>query len=279
MKVAFISPTKHLHDFDLKGDLSFALGHICLESKEYVAFFRQQADRGRHVMLDNGAYELGASIPPETLFPLVREIKPREVYGPDYPGDAERTVREVNAFGMLLKREGLRVIKHGVLLKRSAEGVLNVGCVQGNTLEEWLWCYEELVGSEHVDVISVPNAELTDFCREVPEKFRISETRLRLLRTIESRWGLKKWIHLTGWDCPYELMDPLYRHPVIRSTDSTSCVVHGKFGIKFDPKGKNWPGKLKQRMDFDWELTSDERKGVTHNIRVVKRWLNEGPQC
>jgi len=264
VKLAFISPIPHLSTIDAKGDFSFALGHIAMESETYRSYFRKRALSGVEVMLDNGAYELGGSIPSDDMIQLIREIQPTYAYGMDYPGDPERTKREVDQFGIRLKREGLR------------SRVKNVGCVQGNDSREWLDCYEYFVNSPHVDVIAVPVMSLSDIeFQSIDPRYREGQSRWRLLKSIKEEYGFQKPIHLTGLDYPYEIWCEEYRDPMIMSNDSTSCVVHGGQGISFDPQGVYWPGKYREKMDFSKSLSKRQLWFAHQNIRILRGGLND----
>jgi len=263
LKLAFISPIPHLGSVDAKGDFSFALGHIALESEAYRSYFRKRSLQGYEVMLDNGAYELGGSIPSDQMIQLIREIQPTYAYGMDYPGDPERTKEETCRFGRRLKQEGLGHVK-------------NVGCVQGNNVEEWLDCYEHFVNAPEVEVIAVPVMTLSNLeFQAIDPRYKEGQTRWRLLKSIKEEYGFQKPIHLTGLDYPFELWCEEYRDPMIMSNDSTSCIVHGKQRIMFDPEGKHWPGKYREKMDFSGKLSQGELWFVFENIRILRRGLDD----
>jgi hypothetical protein len=265
VKLAFISPIPHLSAIDGKGDFSFALGHIAIGSAAYRTYFKKRSLTGFEVMLDNGAYELGGSIPADQMIELVREIQPTSAYGMDYPGDPERTKHEVDQFGIRLKREGLR------------ERVKNVGCVQGVDARTWIDCYQHFVNSPHVDIIAVPVMTLSDIeFQSIDPRYREGQTRWRMLKSIKEEYGFHKPIHLTGLDYPYELWCEEYKDPMIMSNDSTSCVVHGTQEIMFDRAGEYWPGKYRTLMDFSRKLSQRELWFVQENIRILRRGFDVG---
>lgn len=269
MLLGHIAPTRHLFDIDAKGGLSFALAHIAKRDMVYRSYFKRHAREGRLVLLDNGMWENGGvPLPAEEMIELCREILPTEVYGPDFIYDPDKTMEEVTRFAIKLRQ---------TKLKCCGEPIRVIGCVQGKNLEEWLACYEAMLDSEWVDVIAIPVLELEDFGEDSDPKFRWGLTRLRLVRAIKEKYGFTKTIHLTGIDFPFELAHPDYQHPLVRSHDSKTATVHGKFGIRFDPKGEHWPGKIRSKVYgdgfFDWTISDFEMRSVRHNMRVMSSYV------
>lgn len=82
MKLAIIPPKEHLALGDI-GDIAFALAHFALEDPEYIEYYREKAKAGMHVILDNGAFELGKSIRPGELLDVAEDMMATEVIAPD----------------------------------------------------------------------------------------------------------------------------------------------------------------------------------------------------
>ena len=263
MLVSFISPVKFLRRIDKKGDISFALGHIALESEEYRTWFANISTT-RLTMLDNGAFELGGSIPADKLIELCREMLPHEVYGPDYPGDPLRTLLETTQFAKKVKK-----LK---LCTALGDQIRVVGCVQGDTLSEWLSCYRQMSECEDIDTLAVPICTLSDFATDEEPRLRQGMTRIRLVRSLHDLGVIKKPLHLTGLDHPQELRE--YKDiPLVRSMDSTSAVVHGMAGVRFEKD--NWAGKIKKKLDFNLDvITEGQFADIQHNIEMIRRFAH-----
>jgi hypothetical protein len=269
MLLGFIAPIAHLQDIDEPSDLSFALAHIAVHHSEYRRYFRNKSRDERLVMLDNGMWENnGVPMRNDRLIDLCRDLLPTEVYGPDYIYDSKKTIEEITKFAIQLKREKLFCCGNRIRV---------IGCVQGKTLQEWLDCYESHLNNEHVDVIAIPVLELSDFGQEEDPKFRWGRTRARIMRSIIKEYGLSKPIHLTGIDYPHELAHDFYRNDLIRSNDNKSPIVHGKFNILFDKKGKDWVGKIRSSVYgedfFDWKLSPSQLADVKNNMDVMRYYV------
>ena len=97
MKLAIIPPNGSL-DLAHIGDVYFALAHF--SNPEYNAFYRKAADAGKHVILDNGAFELGKSVDWEVLMNVADAMHATEVIAPDVQWQPDETLQEASDFAL-----------------------------------------------------------------------------------------------------------------------------------------------------------------------------------
>jgi hypothetical protein len=117
----------------------YALAHHCLNKdygEEYMNYFIR--NKGRSTILDNSAYELGASIDSEVYKGIVSKILPEEIIVPDVRNNMEGTLKLSEAF--IKDFKSIR----DMYKPKGWEPIL-IGVAQGRTLEEMMDCTRELI--------------------------------------------------------------------------------------------------------------------------------------
>jgi hypothetical protein len=131
MQVASIVPGGN---FDLIADDTYhmALAHLVGDDPIYTAFYREQSDRGRFVLMDNGVVETGIPLGTRDLVRRAILIGASEIVLPDKIRDRRKTLK-LSADALVLA-QFLR-----------ATPTLFMSVPQGDTAEEWRACLEEMV--------------------------------------------------------------------------------------------------------------------------------------
>jgi len=136
-----IAPIPHL---ELVEDCDFhmVIGPF-LEDKEYLNFYRKMKERGKTILLDNGAYEFGEPISAETYLEFIEKIRPDIVVLPDVWMSNEGTRKAAKEFIEVWNREELPAKAMFV--------------PQGKTFIDWGDSYlcGECFLEKHVDVIGL----------------------------------------------------------------------------------------------------------------------------
>jgi hypothetical protein len=65
-----IAPTAYLQYYATQSPRHLVLAHLVAKDPAYAAFYRTRSDIGDFIIMDNGAFELGGSYPPERLISL-----------------------------------------------------------------------------------------------------------------------------------------------------------------------------------------------------------------
>jgi hypothetical protein len=67
----------------LQGDITFVLAHLYLKNSDYKEKINELKGLGRPLMLDNGAWEFGSSMPPKQYLDIIEELEPTYAVIPD----------------------------------------------------------------------------------------------------------------------------------------------------------------------------------------------------
>lgn len=255
MRFFVIPPIKHM-DLALEGTAGiYCLAHLYLQHKDYRQFFLKQREQDVHVLLDNSAAEK-ALIDQDRLIEIVKELNPHLVVAPDHLFDAKKTIEEFHSFVDRMKQEELLDTKI-------------FACPQGNTKEEWLECYQEMVNEPLVrkiglSKISVPKA----FLGECATDQGILEGRHLCVDYLKEHNLLVKPIHCLGMGDPREYS--YYKDiPMIETTDSCYTVLAAYNGVDFsngDFRRIPTPHEY-----FDYKLSDEQLEVARKNIAWMKK--------
>ena len=269
MQIAIISPTKYLKEFSSLGDLGMCIGTTCLESMEYLEYYKNESKRDRHVILDNGIFETGESLSAEQIINLAKEINPQDLVTPEKMKDKKGTLELLEDFIQKLTQQGL--LKKWPLL----------AVIQGSTPEELIDCFTNFLKRDNISTIGIPNGlrfwKLDSFSDTNNQMLNRLNLMLEIRKVL---WGHDYNIkpkHLMGCSNPFEifLQTICNKLPfVVRSQDSSSAFVHGIHGIKFEI-GKGLPcEKLSSKIEFHSTVTLDDESynNVTYNINILNKY-------
>ena len=133
MKVATILPAPYLH-LEEHNDYHLCLAHL-MGNKEYGGFFRDQAERGRFVMMDNGVVETGEPMPMRELIVIADHFGVKELVLPDALCDRATTLER-----------GHEAITRMVYARPSLRHHIDLVAVpQGEDEEEWIRCVNDML--------------------------------------------------------------------------------------------------------------------------------------
>ena len=109
-------------------DYDYCLVHLLPEQPEYLKFYKDSVEMGRHVLLDNSIFELGEAYDSKEFAYWINELKPTEFIIPDVLESTEGTIESFKKF----------TSEYRNLPSRS------IGVVQGKTYKEIVECYNFL---------------------------------------------------------------------------------------------------------------------------------------
>lgn len=260
MKIAHIMPIHHL-ELSNKGDFDFALAHIARKSAKYRQFFRDQADAGRIVFLDNGVWETGKPMKTSDMILLAKETKASYVYATDYIGDASKTLTAVDKFCACAKADPRFTSKI-------------IATAQGNSRNVWYACIHRLAKMEHVDVIAIPRHAIPDMYEYEPNKaLRMTKTRMDICRLLDQENIREKYpdkiFTATGTGaslCTKELapFDWLW------GIDTTMACLFASLERRITGRWETF--KPEEKLDFNQKLTRKQLKILDFNIQRLNAW-------
>lgn len=137
-KIAHIVPVSHLYD-TLDNQYHMCLAHL-VECTEYKNHFASLTEKGKFVLMDNGAAE-GCQLKPEELFEMYELIQPTEIVLPDTLFDPASTIQKSRAFLYQMEQMGVNYRTMAV--------------PQGNNLDEWIACARILIKDKRINSFGV----------------------------------------------------------------------------------------------------------------------------
>lgn len=218
MEFYVISPVSNLALME-QGTRIFALAHLW-PIQQYREFILKKKEEGWFITLDNSAAEKEL-VTEDILIDIVKELLPNEVISPDVLFDAEATLGNLNSFIDRMKREDL------------LDKVSIFAVAQGETKEDWLYCYKQMLGNDDVKTIGWSKIG-------VPYAFRtgndddqgIMEGRHACYDELMEAGLIQKPIHCLGAGDPREFLK-YKNNPLMRSTDSCFSVLAGMNDISW----------------------------------------------
>lgn len=247
-----ISPTSNLELMEL-GDRIFVLAHLYISNPEYRSFVKKQKEAGKFITLDNSVAE-GALVTEEILLQCVEDLLPNEVIAPDVLFDKDQTLANFFTFKEKLKK---------------FPTVKLFGCPQGDTLEEWLLCYREML--PFADVIGLSKGAVSWAFTRSSNDENISHSRHIAYDILKAYNMIQKPIHCLGAGDPWEF--EYYKgDPMMRSTDSCFTVWAA---INYIPFTKDGYLRVKTPRDyFEMDLHADQIRLAKENIKKFRSLLN-----
>jgi hypothetical protein len=212
IKVANIVPPGLL-DAVLGGDLSedyhLVLAEVALRYPKYLEFYRNRADRGEHVILDNGAYEWGTTPDFDLVVKVARKLRPTEIVLPDAMHGPDCAKRTTHLSAVAAEKY------HWVLGTQITQFI---AIPHGNTIDEWLLCATRLAKLPGVRVLGIAEKDAIKLTKG---------DRGTLIRAIK---GLNLDTHLFGMmEDLRDMRDPWVQHAV-RGVDGAKLVRWGLAG-------------------------------------------------
>lgn len=243
-------------------DYQYCLVHLLEEQPKYLKHFKQCIKDGVHVLLDNSLFELGVAFNTEKFVKWIEELKPDEYIIPDAFDDMQTTRRNAAVWMDVYK---------------DLPGK-KIGVIQGKDYNEYVACYKTLDGLG-VDKIAI-SFGYPSYTRENPH-IDANQARMFGRVTLINRLlndgiiNKDKPHHLLGAGLPQEFMfykDKKYNF--IESLDTSSPIVHGMKGIKYDEGGLIYKESEKLADLIGAKITQSQSKIIKSNISKFSKLVN-----
>lgn len=260
LKAAVIAPTGLLKKYCTTG-YHLALAHL-MDDKEYVKFYRDAAERGEHVILDNSVIELGEPVDAPWLITACKKFRPTELVLADFPRQPDRTYEWAAHFGPMFKQAFPEV--NLMVVPQWAH--------PGN-VEEWLESYSSLAALEVVDSIGIPK-----FTKEMRPQICAMLHDMGVNDPTFVGHGVEH--HLLGtWGNPVEIVE-LAKYRWIRGVDSKIPVRLGQLGIALHPH-RGLLGDVRYDLPkLDFNNAIDPLPAISsHNCLTYQNWAEGVYAC
>lgn len=259
MKAAVIAPTGLLKKYCTTG-YHLALAHL-MDDKEYVSFYRDAAERGEHVILDNSVIELGEPVDAPWLLTACKRFKPTELVLADFPRQMDKTVEWATNFAPMFKQT-FPELKLMAVPQWTHPG----------NAEQWMECHFRLADIEDVDTIGIPK-----FTKELRPQI------CAMLHDYMVSYDIRPSgqdreppeYHLLGtWGNPIEIVE-LAKYDWIRGVDSKIPVRLGQLGIALHPH-RGMLGDVRYNLPkLEFSNAEDPLPVITtHNCSVYEGWAH-----
>lgn len=254
MKIAPIPPTDLLREFAT--DYHLCLAHVLRDDEGQMAYYKERAaSMDDYVILDNGAYELGRSIPFQHLIDVALQIMPQEIVLPDVFLNSKETI--------LTACEGHNLLTNVGNAWAFIDHPMNIMVApQGKNLTEWLRCMDALINAMRPNVIGIPVVYEKMMGRGVLIK--------EVIRYFEGDLYFRPEIHLLGWDGDlYKLMCYARDFPLwVRGIDSAKPFY---YSLDRNPMFLD-QGPVRPRPDNYFDLLKDEFsiQVLEHNLDLFQ---------
>lgn len=286
IKVCVISPASHLEQFSSLGDCEMSLTHLIVKDagfhhsdyvkQNYIKYYKKQAAKGRWVILDNSAYEIGRlettqasgrGLGPELVLNAAEIIKPSIVIAQDVLCDRDATLQSTKEFINYVKK------------KKLLGSFRIMGVAQGKTKEEWLRSYEDMLDIDEIDQIGFSKIAVPlSFGSDQVSSGCVSLARLKCTEIVDDMFGrLAKNAHLLGGDnwLPWEL-EQQKKYKWIYSNDSSAVVWYGGHKKQYNDEGKIediiiQKPDLENNNDGTVELLNQSADCIYRNIALLHK--------
>lgn len=258
----FVIPPNSQLDLMHQGNAGyFCLAQHYIGNEEYRNFFKTQKEKKEWILLDNGAGD-HALITEDILIKCAKDLMPNEIVPPDILFNSYQTLINLDQFIERMQKEDLlnEIEIHAV--------------PQGNTKEEWIDCYLEMLSNPHITTIGisklgVPHAWLG----EAKDDQGIMEARHLCINYLLEHNLVKKNLHWLGMGSPEEYKKYVQlNNPFFRSTDSCYSILSGMNNLDWSegqftriPTPKDY---------FDRTMTEEQIVLAKKNIVWFKNLLN-----
>ncbi|NDH49328.1 MAG: hypothetical protein EBY41_02050 [Proteobacteria bacterium] len=264
MKIAHEAPKSIFPLIQSMTDYDYALVHLFEEDEEYYDLFVHALNNGREVILDNSIFELGEAFDTDKYKTWIERLKPSWYIIPDCLEDATVTISNLRKWDFQHPHSQ------------------SIGVVQGASLEEVVWCYQEI--EPHVDKVAI-SFDYSWFIDEelygkLPNKYHYyMYGRDNLLAELCYRRQVintRKPHHLLGCGLPQEF-DSYGDYSWIDSIDTSNPVVSGLLGHRYnDVQGLLDKPSQKLYTMINSEVNDEQRSNVIYNVDRFRAICNSG---
>jgi hypothetical protein len=263
----FITPSSYLEEYAVASNTHLVLAHLVDEDPQYGAFYRDRAQAGDFIMMDNSAYELKEPYAPDRLVDLARECGANAVVLPDYPFQpCAKTIEAAINFAPIFKEAGLA----SFFVPQSVVG----------DLEDWINGYKWAANNEDIDIIGMSILGVPNAIPHVDPSF----SRVVMTQILKDRGVFaKKHHHYLGLNSGPALEIPsLLRMGVLDTIDSSNPVWMGILGHQYTVNSDSFlpVRKVNMPVDFHIKRTKDQatHDRIRTNIALTNRLFQSGGQ-
>lgn len=275
MKISSEIPVKYLRKLGYLNDFPFII-NIYRDIPEYVEYYVNACKENPYSFLDSGFFEnwengtnFDTSI--NALDEGVKLFNPGFVFSEEKFGDWEYTVNKSKEFKEHFKNSKTKIAT----------------CVHGQTFDDFLKCYHELVWGNYCDLVAFSHkfafhdsyVEAHPYLKCSNKYLEYSLVRVDVIKKAINSTYKRKPMHLLGCNNPIEIR-LLENEPYILSADTSSPIIYGSKNRTYNPlgilpdgkihQGKNYMDRTFINMDLDDESEHQAICSMEYNFDWLK---------
>ena len=225
-------------------DFDYAFAHL-YNDPDFYLFYKESVDRGRKVLLDNSAFELGSGIF-DTFGDIVADLKPTWYVVPDVRHDGPATVASYERFAKAFP---------------DLPGIA-MCAIQGDTFEALADCYKFMI--ERTRKIAIPFDS-----KGYDQSLKPWERRPAFLEKLSKMpFWKENPMHLFGTYSAKEFLSPVYRSVKFETVDTSNPVTAAAEGWRYGEDGVEQKSNIRLMMD---EIPPIDPELLEHNIKAFRR--------
>ena len=253
-KVSHEVPLQLLGESRSFNDYDYALVHLFEKYPDYFNFYKESLEKGRTVILDNSAYELGAPMKDDSYCSWIDALQPTEFVVPDYRDDYKKT------------------IKAAFKWQHKYDHITKIGVVHGETYDDYCRCYLELLPLVNKIAFSYDSF----FDKYQDKNMTKADTRNFILyKMIEDGiLDVRRRHHLLG--CLHPTEYARYREsPWVESVDTSNPIIYGMFEGRYPYKLDDYKKSSHKVADYmEMRLTNRSIEDIKYNVAMFKHMYN-----
>jgi hypothetical protein len=261
MKVSHELPLSLMHNAYKWNDYDYCLPHLIDQYDQYRIFFQKSRLDKRFIIMDNGLFE-NVVHTTEDLLDKINLVHPNIFIAPDAWNDANTTL--VNAKSWMIN------YKAGL-----PEGVNLMAVCQGKDMTELITTYQTLVdlGYTHI-AFNHSSVAYQQECKGMDHLKAAMYGRMEFIRRLVEKNIIRKDIyhHLLGAS-DWKEFQAYTEYNFIKSVDTSSPIINGALGIKFNYDGNYI--KPKQKLEDIMELNLDNKLDIIkYNVDIFRKSIS-----
>lgn len=251
-----ITPIEYLGAYASQSNMHLVLAHLVDQSEEYADFYHN-CDEFK--IMDNGAFELGESYPPEDLVRLGEKCRANAIVLPDYPFQHEqKTIQAAVDLIPSVREAGF----HTVFCPQSKVG----------DWEGWVDAYEWGAANPRIDILGMSILAIPNALPHIPPAYaRVVATEVLYRQGI---FAYDKYHHYLGLNAgPALEIPPLLEMGALDSCDSSNPVWAGICGQMYTKGADSYLPirKIGKHVDFHYHMVDDPfvHDAIQNNIDLT----------
>ena len=259
-----IATTPSLNNLELvfQGDYVFVLAQLYKKDERYREMIKEAKEKGLFLIMDCGTGDKNFELSNEELLDLCEEILPNEVVPRDVLFNKDQTIE--NLYYWIQE-----------LVKRNLIGKVDIHFVpQGNTIAEYLECYEFALNYPLVKTIGLSKICIPHIMKGAESDQEITDSRVELMKILSAKKLIRKPLHFLGMQDVFEFNEYAENFSegdrwFMRSTDSCASILAGM-------NHSNWVLSQNMRLTtprdyFESEPLQPSQKTIAlRNIEVLR---------